>query len=142
MGGGRVLSLENPQDAKLFDRAGLPPAVAREPLWQWLLIAGMALYLLDAASRRVAWDRFLGNEFGSNVRKRAAALTAARGGAAIATVDKLRRHDSGIEQRLDAPAATGGLDRLSTDDARAIIKAEAERRKQARAAAKLSLIDI
>lgn len=132
-GGGRVLSLDRPGEAALFSRAGLRPATAREPLWRWLLVVGIGLYLLDVASRRVAWDRFFGTEFGALARRRAAEIVRSRGREATATVEKLRRRDQELAR---AGEAVAGPAKLSSEDARALVKAEAERRRQARAAAR------
>lgn len=132
-GGGRVLSLDRPAEAAIFSRDGISPAIAREPLWRWLLFAAIALYLLDVASRRVAWDRFFGAEFGAAARRRAAELVRSRGHAATATVQQLRRRD---EELARAGEATAGPPKLSSEDARALVQAEAERRRQARAAAR------
>lgn len=54
--GGRVLDWTNPQ--QLFTRQG-PPEIARSALWPMLLILTLALFLVDVAMRRLAWDRWV-----------------------------------------------------------------------------------
>lgn len=126
-GGGRVLDLAQPETAALFDRAGVPPVLAREPIWRWLIIAGIALYLLDVGSRRVAWDRLLPDR--SLARRQAA--EAATGGRAARTVGRLRERDA----QVSAPPTGVELPaKLGVEDAKAIVKAQAERRRQQRAA--------
>jgi uncharacterized membrane protein len=128
-GGGRVLDLNQPEAAGLFDRAGVTPVIAREPIWRWLIIAGIALYLLDVGSRRVAWDRLLPDRALRRRREAEAALA----GRAATTVGRLRERD--VE--LTRQAERGELPpKLSVEDARAIVRAEAERRRQQRAAAR------
>ncbi len=132
-GGGRVLSLDRPAEAAIFSRDGLKPAIARAPMWRWLLVAAIGLYLLDVASRRVAWDRFFGGEFGAAARRRAAELVRTRGPAAAATMEHLRRRDDELSRAGEA--ATGPA-KLTSEDARVLVKLEAERRRQARASAR------
>ncbi len=54
--GGRVLSLNDPQAAGLFERT--QPFVSRSmrPIWRELLALVIVLFLLDVANRRIAWD--------------------------------------------------------------------------------------
>lgn len=133
-GGGRVLDLSRPEAAGLFDRAGVAPLVAREPIWRWLIIAGIALYLLDVGSRRVAWDRLLPDR----VLPRRRAAEAAVAGRAATTVGRLRERDAELEEQ----SGRGELPpKLSVEDARAIVRAEAERRKQQRAASRRQFSD-
>lgn len=58
-GGGRLLSLSDPEAAGLFDRADVEPREATTPLWPALLAGALAAFLMDLASRRVAWERLL-----------------------------------------------------------------------------------
>lgn len=53
--GGRVLATD-PNTAELWDRTGLTVPVALTPLWQWLMLAGVALFLMDVGVRRVRLD--------------------------------------------------------------------------------------
>ncbi len=56
--GGRRHSMEAPQDARLFDRTGIEPRRALLPLWQTLLFWALVFFMLDVATRRIAWDRY------------------------------------------------------------------------------------
>ncbi|MEM1183528.1 MAG: VWA domain-containing protein [Planctomycetota bacterium] len=75
--GGRVLSLDAPEAAALFDRAGVPPREASTPLWPILLVWTLIVFVVDVGTRRVAWDRLIGNEFGDRATRRAAAARSA-----------------------------------------------------------------
>jgi len=69
--GGRVLDWSAP--ASLFAREG-PPRIIRSALWPTLLIATMALFLLDVGMRRLAWDRWV-----ESAKEGTLAATAAQG---------------------------------------------------------------
>ena len=58
--GGRVLSLDAIDPGLLFDRSGIEPRRAEQPLWRTLVLIGLVLFVLDVGARRVAWDRLLG----------------------------------------------------------------------------------
>ncbi|CAG1005477.1 hypothetical protein PHYC_03234 [Phycisphaerales bacterium] len=113
---GRVLDLDNPAAARLWDRAGVAPREAVSSLWRRLVLAGLALLLLDIATRRVAWDRWVSRRFNPDLG-RAEALERARGAGAARTTEGLR-----------AAAARHG------DEAPAIALGEAEARTLAQAA--------
>jgi hypothetical protein len=105
-GGGRVLGAESGAD--LFDRSLVEPRRTRTPLWPVLLGWTVGVFLLDVGTRRVAWDRLLG-ERGEGVEaaravagervaalrgaKRAATSRSRDGAAALSDKDaeKLRR---------------------------------------------------
>lgn len=111
--GGRVLSINNPQQADLFDRADLPPRVTSVPIFLPLMLATLALFVLDVATRRVAWDRFVSKEFGADLRRAAAEATRSRGeqaGRALAGLKSGRSHPA----EPAAPAPTLG-DESATD---------------------------
>lgn len=57
--GGRVLELSNPDASLIFDRRSITPRRAESPLVRQLLILAIVVLLLDIATRRIAWDRFL-----------------------------------------------------------------------------------
>jgi Ca-activated chloride channel family protein len=57
--GGRVLDIELPDASKVFDRASILPRRAESSLVRPLLIIAIVILLLDIATRRIAWDRFL-----------------------------------------------------------------------------------
>ncbi|MFQ5806964.1 MAG: glutamine amidotransferase, partial [Phycisphaerae bacterium] len=62
--GGRVLTPAEAPSA--FDTAGLPPAEARRPIWEYLLRWMLLLFLLDVAVRRIAINPI---EIGRTVRR-------------------------------------------------------------------------
>ncbi len=63
--GGRVLPLQRPDQAKFFDRTGVPLRESLLPLWPILIWAALAGTLIDIANRRVAWDRWVSAMFGA-----------------------------------------------------------------------------
>lgn len=81
--GGRVLDPASPGTADLFDRAGIQPREASSPLWPVLLAWTVLVFLLDVGTRRVAWDRLVGEQFGDRAWR--AAAREAAGKAAEAT---------------------------------------------------------
>ena len=120
--GGRVLSLDDPTASGLFDRAGLEPSRASLPIWRPLLVLAMLVFLLDVATRRVAWDPWLSREAIADLREAAAATRAAK--AAGVTGALRRARDRADDDGLPAPAK---LERMQFDP-----RAEAERRKAIR----------
>lgn len=127
--GGRVLSLSDPSAADLFSRVGVEPAQSRTSLWRLLAIWAIAVMLLDVATRRVAWDRLLSRQFGTDVKRRAAEAVQERGGKAEVAVRRLRDRD---EQTTIAAASQPTPGPLTDADALAIARAEQVRRKAAR----------
>lgn len=132
--GGRVLSLDAPQKANLFDRAGLLPQEARLPLWPLVLPVALVVLWLDVGTRRVAWDRLLSREYGASLVRDAAAVVAQRGRQAAGTLGGLRQREAAMAQSAagQAGAALGG-----DEAARVAAAARARRvaeREQARAA--------
>jgi Mg-chelatase subunit ChlD len=55
--GGRVLAPFDAGRAQVFSREHVRPVAASMPVWDWLLVAAVALLLVDVAVRRIAWDR-------------------------------------------------------------------------------------
>ncbi|MFN7020893.1 MAG: VWA domain-containing protein [Phycisphaerales bacterium] len=121
----------------LFDRSGITPVVARTPVWPLLLAAMVAVYLLDVGCRRIAWDRLFSPEFGRSFRRAASETVRERGEAAARAVGRLRETDLSLKRRFEAGAqAAGEPPKLSVDDAKAVLRAEQERRRRVRAAAR------
>lgn len=87
--GGRVLDVWSPDAATLFDRAGVPPREALTPLWPILMPLVIAVFLLDVAMRRVAWDRWVSKRFG--VRVAEVVATGAMAGGVAAKVREVAR---------------------------------------------------
>lgn len=127
--GGRDLSLSNPAQAGFFDRGGVRPLEVLSPVWRPLLAWTLLVLLLDIATRRVAWDRWVSSEFGEGLAQRAAHAVQNRGGRAAATLDALRRggQDQPGEVAYQPPI-------LSDADADALARAAKDRRRAAKLA--------
>ncbi|MFM9995985.1 MAG: VWA domain-containing protein [Phycisphaerales bacterium] len=123
--GGRVLALDDPAGAKLFDRSGLEPSEARTPLWRTLLVWTLLVLMLDVATRRIAWDRLVSREFGADVRRAVADSVRDRGDQAARTVSRLRGGT-----KTGRPAVASVV--LSDADARRVAEEATERRTTAR----------
>jgi Ca-activated chloride channel homolog len=122
-GGGRVLDMANPASANLFDRTGIKPAESISSLWQFMMIATLGLFLLDVATRRVAWDRYVSRRFrlpGSREQRVPTGAAAVVGGLRA-------RLDATDERREAAPSLA-----LSDQDAAALAAAARDRRRAAR----------
>ncbi len=126
--GGRLIELDSLAGANVFDRSAVRPVEARLPLWPALLAWSIALLLVDIGTRRIAWDRLLSREFGASLRRDAAAVLKARGAQAAATAERLRRVEPALGSAATTPAGGG----LGAEDAVAIVREQAERRRQAR----------
>lgn len=128
--GGRVLEFDALAGTPLFVRDGLRPTEARLPLWPMLLVWAVVLLVADVAARRIAWDRLLSREFGASLRREAAAGMRGRGAQASASAERLRRVET-------EPASARASERgpLTQDDAMAIMREQAERRRAVREAA-------
>lgn len=126
--GGRVISIDDPLGGSLFTREGLELRRAITPLWPVLLAWAMAAFLLDVATRRIAWDRLLG--IGESIALERA--LSGRGVAAAGTLSGLRSSRGG---RDDAPSDTALTER---DAGLAAVRAarERERADQVRVRAK------
>lgn len=122
-GGGRVLDLSSATSANLFDRTGIKPAESISSLWHFMMIATLGLFLLDVASRRVAWDRYVSKRFrlpGSREQRVPTGAAAVVGGLRA-------RLDASEERREAAPSLA-----LSEQDAAALAAAARDRRRAAR----------
>jgi uncharacterized membrane protein len=129
--GGRVLELTAPTPGVLFDRQGLKPGSVRTPLWHGLMLWTLVVLLLDVGTRRVAWDRFIGSEYGTGLRQRARDAVRGRGRQAEGTLRSLR----GRREQSTAAAPAAAEKALGTDAALEIIREQARRRAEARARA-------
>ncbi len=54
--GGRVLNPKDPSQAPLFDRTGVEVSRSIKPMWYTLLTLALLLFILDVATRRIAFD--------------------------------------------------------------------------------------
>ncbi|MDX2131641.1 MAG: VWA domain-containing protein, partial [Planctomycetota bacterium] len=127
--GGRVLSIDRPADAALFERTGVPPRESVSSLWRPLLSWALALLLLDIATRRIAWDRWISRRFNPDLLA-AERLERERALAAGRTVGGLR---AGRLRAEDAPPAGPALT-LGANDAAALAAAARDRRRAERLA--------
>lgn len=120
--GGRILDLSQPQDAAIFDRAGVTPSRALSPLWRALLIWTLIVLLLDIGTRRIAWDRWISRELGADVRRAAEDAVRERGAEAQRTL-------AGLRGRRTTPEPAAASLSLGDDDAKRLAKAAADRRR-------------
>jgi uncharacterized membrane protein len=118
----RPLDADRPES--LFDRSGIPPHRSRTPLWPVLLAWIPALFLLDVAVRRIAWDRWFVERQTSSPATPAASLS------------KLKA----AEPSPDTEAGYQGV-QLSADDAARLAAAARDRRRAERMAAAPSPTD-
>ncbi|MBL8762569.1 MAG: VWA domain-containing protein [Phycisphaerae bacterium] len=116
--GGRVLNLDDAAPT-LFDREGIPAQEALTPLRPVLLAWALVVLVLDIATRRIAWDRFVSREFGAGVARRAREETADRGVAAARTL-------TGIRRPVIAPESAAPT--FGADDAAELARAARDRR--------------
>jgi uncharacterized membrane protein len=126
--GGRVLDLAAPAGANLFDRTGIPPSEARTPIWRSLLLWTLFVLLLDVGTRRIAWDRYISGEFGTNLRKAAAEAVKDRGDQAARTLSRLRKPIP-VGRRGDPPVQAP---KLGDKDADLVAQRQAAERQKAR----------
>lgn len=123
--GGRVLSLDAPGQAALFDRRGTRPRRSMEPIWRTLLIWSIVVLMLDIGTRRIAWDRLVSREFGADLRREALEAVRDRSGQVLAAIGGL----AGKGKKGDVATALG------EEDAQRVADEELERRRQQRLAA-------
>ncbi|HED53345.1 MAG TPA: VWA domain-containing protein [Phycisphaerales bacterium] len=57
--GGKVLAFDSVSAADLYNRERIEPRLAESSLWRVLLVLSIITMLLDVATRRIAWDRYL-----------------------------------------------------------------------------------
>jgi uncharacterized membrane protein len=126
--GGRVLDLNDPASARLFDRTGIEPRLSRTPLQRALLLLTLVLLMLDIATRRIAWDRLISSEFGETWRDRVRAAIAEKGVQATRAAARLRdASDTAAIPRAASPQVA-----LSDADADRLIEEQRRRRLHAR----------
>lgn len=114
--GGRTLDPSAPAAAPIFDRTDLPSTVSLRPTWVIVLAVVLGLYLLDIATRRIAWS---GSGIATGLAARAAATrerqaratTATRTTGNLRTATLGRRGDAATDEATDpADAARGAAD--------------------------------
>ncbi|MCW5754378.1 MAG: VWA domain-containing protein [Phycisphaeraceae bacterium] len=124
--GGRVLSLDAPAASRLFDRTGLTPRRAVEPLWRSLMIWTLIVLMLDIGTRRIAWDRLVSRQFGVDLKREALEAVRDRSREVLAALGRLGR---GKSERTQSQTALG------PEDAARANEEELARRTQGRLAA-------
>jgi hypothetical protein len=125
--GGRVLAFDPSTATSLFDRSNLKPTLARTPLWRPLLFWTLLVLMLDIATRRIAWDRFVSRQFGAGLKEAAAEAVTDRSAQAQRAVTRLRE----APRRPAAHPTTA----LSAADADRLAEEAALRRQRERLAA-------
>jgi Ca-activated chloride channel family protein len=126
--GGRVLELSSAGAINLFDRSQTRPREAVTPIWRTLLIWTLGIFMLDVATRRVAWDRWISRRFRPELDAEAQAERA-RAQAAERTVSSLRARLEPLES-TPTPAIA-----LSEKDAETLAAAARDRRRAQRLSA-------
>ncbi|MCL4196713.1 MAG: VWA domain-containing protein [Phycisphaerales bacterium] len=105
--GGRLLDARQPAEANLFDRGDMPPSIGVVPMWGLLLVLASLLFVLDVASRRLAWSsaaiaaalRRAGASVGMGARPSAGEASA---------IGSLRRAVDAVEERLTGARESPG----------------------------------
>ena len=137
--GGKVYQLADGAKTNLFDRSRLEPTEARLPLWRTLLLWAVVVLMLDIGTRRIAWDRLVSREFGATLRRESAAAMRDRGEQAANALGRLRTTDTEREERAEQIAKPASL---SEDDAKQIVREQAQRRRAAQAARQAAQIEM
>jgi hypothetical protein len=128
--GGRLLKLAAPEQADLFNRHGIKAREAIIPIWRLLLVWALGLFMLDIATRRVAWDRWISRRFRPEMEAELAAERV-RGAGAERTVAGLRAK---LEPDAVSPPVVSAPLALSDADARSLALAAKDRRRAERLA--------
>ncbi|MFG0305876.1 MAG: VWA domain-containing protein [Phycisphaerales bacterium JB040] len=131
--GGRVLSLDDPDGAALYDRATIVPRIDVQTVWPALVAWAIAVFVLDVGTRKVAWDRAISSEFGMGLARRAREAVASRGATATATVGGLRagrEEGQSLASRLRAGSVGGSSEDMVEQTERETRRARAESRLQ------------
>lgn len=106
MTGGRVFDLGQPRGVDLFDRSAIEPRRAMTPLWKSLLLLTLVVMMLDIGTRRIAWDRVIGKEFGGGFKQAAKDAITNRSQAAAQSIDRLKG-SSAAKKKPKVIAGTG-----------------------------------
>ena len=136
LGSGRVLDINAPESAAVFDRKGITPREALAPLTRLLLTWLIGVLMLDIAVRRIAWDRWLTRAFRPDLAATALRAEAARAGRAAASIGGLRA----TLEAQPTPASADALPTVTTsdslalgnEDAASLVKAARDRRRAQR----------
>lgn len=127
--GGRVLDLNAPSPPNIFVRDGVSPQEAVTAIWRTLLAWAIAMLLVDIATRRVAWDRWVSREFGAEIVHSAREAVRDRGRQAAGSLTGLRG------ARESVPTVTTASIAMGDKEAAEMVEAARDRRRAARLAA-------
>ncbi len=127
--GGRMFTLEGLTHEALFDRATVSPHESSSPLWRDALVWVFVVLMLDLATRRIAWDRWLSREYGVELGREAAESVRDRSAQVGATISGLRG-----TRGPHANTAPAESQALTERDAELLAQAQADRRRAARLA--------
>jgi Ca-activated chloride channel homolog len=127
--GGRVLDLASIAPASLFVRQGVSPQEAVTAVWRTLIAWAIAMLLLDIATRRVAWDRWVSKEFGAEVIVSARDAVRDRSKQVAGSLSGLR----GARESASVPEPLGVA--MGDKEAADLIEAARDRRRAARLSA-------
>jgi Ca-activated chloride channel family protein len=117
--GGRIFDLTDPASANLFDRTGLIERQSLQPIWTLLIVIAFILFVLDLASRRVAFDRWI-----AQARDETIAVSRA---VRAEQVEQLKASMAAVEDRKsDAPEMDRSPMRASAPAAKEHDQAEVE----------------
>jgi hypothetical protein len=103
--GGRMLDAGDPRSADLYSRESLVATASIRPLWRPLLVLLLAVFLLDVAVRRIAWDWASTWRWLVQRLDQWAGLLRPREVSAGATMAALKTKARQVERKLAAPPA-------------------------------------
>jgi uncharacterized membrane protein len=101
---GRVLPPFNVEEANLFTRENLAPAVTPLPVWDILLPILVGLILIDVATRRIAWDWVALKRYAAGATAAVRSFTTTRKVETRGSLDALKR----VREEGAASTETGG----------------------------------
>jgi hypothetical protein len=129
--GGRSLAPDTIDAATLWDRTGIEPTRARTPIWRTLVLWTLAIFLLDVAGRRIAWDRFTSARYGGGWGAIAASVRdqSQRGGLAQRTLARAGEARQSAAEQLRS--ALGDRPALGEEEA-ARLRSETQQRRRER----------
>lgn len=102
--GGRVLNLSDPAEVNLFDRSNMQISVSLQPIWRNVVLVLIGLFLLDVASRRIAWSGQAIAQAVARAIGRTPQAEAQRGAQSAATLASLQRINAQVENRMAVDA--------------------------------------
>ncbi len=135
--GGRVMDLSQLSAENLYERGTIEPRRAEASLWRTLLLLSVVVMLLDVATRRIAWDRFI-----TEREPRAAGAGQVAAGATLSELRKAAKAEKAEESTVRLTAADASKVALEARQKRAQArKAAREQARQSSAAHSAKLTD-